>query len=75
MEILKTKFPVSFISGVVVLWWGFSGAAHAVPSFARQTGMACQACHTVFPEPTPFGRAFKLNAYQNDNLPPVQGIP
>ncbi|MBS0387629.1 MAG: hypothetical protein JSR15_04040, partial [Proteobacteria bacterium] len=25
-------------------------AAQAVPSFARQTGMACEACHTVFPE-------------------------
>jgi len=33
----------------------------AVPSFARQTGMACAACHTVFPELTPFGREFKLN--------------
>jgi hypothetical protein len=45
-----------------------------VPSFARQTGLACQACHTVFPELTPFGRTFKLNAYQIDNLPQIQGI-
>ena len=52
----------------------FSGRSYAVPSFARQTGMACQACHTVFPELTPFGRAFKLNGYQIDNLPQVQGI-
>jgi hypothetical protein len=44
----------------------------AVPSFARQTGLACQACHTVFPELTPFGRLFKLNGYQIDNLPQVQ---
>jgi hypothetical protein len=35
--------------------------AHAVPSFARQTGLACEACHTVFPELTPFGRQFKAN--------------
>ncbi len=35
----------------------------AVPSFARQTGMDCSACHTVFPELTPFGRRFKLTAY------------
>jgi hypothetical protein len=53
---------------------GFSGSAQAVPSYARQTGMACQACHTVFPELTPFGRTFKLNGYQIDNLPQVQGI-
>lgn len=36
---------------------------HAVPSFARQTGLACSACHTVFPELTPFGRTFKLHGY------------
>lgn len=52
----------------------FTGSAFAVPSYARQTGMACQSCHTVFPELTPFGRSFKLNAYQIDNLPQVQGI-
>ncbi len=40
-----------------------STPAEAVPSFARQTGLACEACHTVFPELTPFGRRFKLNAF------------
>lgn len=49
-------------------------SAHAVPSFARQTGFACEACHTVFPELTPFGRRFKLNAYTIDNLPQVSAI-
>ena len=49
-------------------------SAQAVPSFARQTGMACEACHTVFPELTPFGRRFKLNGYTIDNLPQVSGI-
>ena len=53
---------------------GLAQPAFAVPSFARQTGLACQACHTVFPELTPFGRLFKLNGYQIDNLPQVQGI-
>lgn len=37
--------------------------AQAVPSFARQTGMDCAACHTSFPELTPFGREFKLRGY------------
>lgn len=54
--------------------FAFSERSYAVPSFARQTGLACQACHTVFPELTPFGRSFKLNGYQIDNLPQVQGI-
>ena len=49
-------------------------AAWAVPSFARQTGMACEACHTVFPELTHFGRMFKANGYNIDNLKPVRGI-
>src|SRR6202011_5091264 len=52
----------------------YSSAAQAVPSFARQTGMACSACHTIFPELTPFGREFKLNGYVIDNLKQVKGI-
>src|SRR5215470_17597460 len=47
--------------------------AWGVPSFARQTGMACSACHTVFPELTPFGREFKLNGYVIDNLRQIKG--
>src|ERR1700692_3348944 len=46
----------------------------AVPSFARQTGMTCAACHTIFPELTPFGREFKLNGYVLDNIRQVTGI-
>jgi hypothetical protein len=48
--------------------------ALAVPSFARQTGLACEACHTVFPELTHFGRMFKANAYTLDNLKQVRDI-
>jgi hypothetical protein len=41
-----------------------AGAAHAgLPSFSRQTGLACSACHTTFPQLTQFGRMFKLNGY------------
>ncbi|OIQ77383.1 hypothetical protein GALL_409240 [mine drainage metagenome] len=46
-------------------------SAQAVPSYARQTGLACEACHTVFPELTPFGRQFKLNAYTLTTKPAV----
>lgn len=52
----------------------FSCKAHAVPSFARQTGLACEACHTVFPELTHFGRMFKANGYTLDNLKEVSDI-
>ena len=37
--------------------------AHAVPSFARQTGLGCDSCHTNFPQLTPFGRQFKAHGY------------
>src|SRR5438874_5828647 len=40
-----------------------SVVAHLTPTYARQTGLACSACHTHFPELTPTGRAFKLNGY------------
>ena len=33
------------------------------PSFSRQTGLSCSACHYQFPQLTPFGRLFKLNGY------------
>ena len=41
------------------------GIAFAVPSFARQTGQSCVACHAggQFPELTPYGRMFKLTGY------------
>lgn len=39
--------------------------AQALPSFARQTGQNCVACHAggQFPELTPYGRMFKMTGY------------
>jgi hypothetical protein len=45
--------------------------ARAIPPFARQTGLACEACHTVPPELTPFGRRFKLGGYTLTTRPPL----
>jgi hypothetical protein len=42
----------------------FAPEASAIPSFARQTGMACASCHqTHFPVLNGFGRAFKAAGY------------
>lgn len=41
-------------------------SSFAIPSFARQTGLACDVCHTVFPHLTPFGREFKLHGFTYD---------
>src|SRR6202790_706186 len=48
---------------VVLLVAGMAGEAGAVPSYARQTGQECIACHVSFPELTPYGRYFKLTGY------------
>jgi hypothetical protein len=62
------------LAGLVLLGWSaLARPVWAVPSFARQTGMACSACHTVFPELTPFGREFKLNGYVIDNMRQIKG--
>src|ERR1700731_37784 len=42
--------------------------ANAVPSFSRQTGLACNVCHSNPPELTAFGRLFKLNGYTMTDL-------
>lgn len=42
----------------------FAPEAAAVPAFARQTGMACNACHfQAFPALNAFGRSFKSSGY------------
>ena len=48
-------------SAAVVLLGAVQAAA--LPSFARQTGLPCSACHTNFPELTQFGRTFKVHGY------------
>src|SRR6202040_1371366 len=53
--------------------------AQAIPSYARQTGQQCAACHNGFPELTPYGRQFKLNGYVwsggASNFPPIAAEP
>ena len=59
---------------VAALLFSIPRAAHAVPSYARQTGLACEACHTVFPQLTPFGRSFKASGYTLFNTNKVSDI-
>lgn len=46
----------------------YAKAHHLVPSFSRQTGLACSACHYQFLSLTPFGRDFKENGYTRTKL-------
>lgn len=50
----------------------FAPQASALPAFARQTGMACTACHQQhFPVLNSFGRAFKAAGYTMMGSQPV----
>ena len=60
--------------GALLIGLAVPEAANAVPSFARQTGLACEACHTVFPQLTPFGRDFKASGYTLFNTSKIQDI-
>lgn len=72
-----------FIVAAIAASWVLLVAprARAVPSFARQTGMACDACHTggFYPELNNFGRMFKMNGYlwsaheqqSYESIPPI----
>ena len=52
---------VFVLSGFLTI--GFASRAEALPSFARQTGQPCGACHTDFAGLTPYGRRFKIGGY------------
>ncbi|MDE2165289.1 MAG: hypothetical protein KGJ66_02990 [Alphaproteobacteria bacterium] len=75
-KILNRGLAVAFC-GVLALFLA-APQANALPSFARQTGQQCAACHNGFPELTPYGRLFKLNGYVfgggQSNLPPLAAM-
>jgi hypothetical protein len=59
----KLAIVVAAAIGLFILTIGATRPAQALPSFARQTGQPCGACHTDFAGLTPFGRRFKIGAY------------
>ena len=56
---------------------GIATRASALPSYARQTGLACNGCHTTPPELNQAGRLFKLLGYtdrkKDSTIPTAQG--
>ncbi len=58
--VMPEKAQLSLLSG-----------SRRVPSFSRQTKLACSMCHVGFPQLTPFGRLFKLNGYTLTGLQPI----
>ncbi|MDD5185890.1 MAG: hypothetical protein PHS84_11575 [Paludibacter sp.] len=60
---IQTKNIVLKLTLVLFVFVEPFGVLKALPSYARQTGMSCTACHTSFPELNSFGRQFKANGY------------
>jgi hypothetical protein len=54
---------IGLVLGLAALCILGARRVQALPSYARQTGQQCAACHNGFPELTPYGRQFKLNGY------------
>jgi len=57
-----SEYGTKLLLIILVLILNFE-ISEALPSYARQTGMSCSACHFSFPELNSFGRQFKLNGY------------
>lgn len=74
--LLGLASPASATDGLSDLARSYMAArmagAHALPSYARQTGLACSSCHYQFLTLTPFGRKFKLNGYTLTNQPSIE---
>jgi hypothetical protein len=73
--LLRTRLAPALAFALLILTMAAGRDAQALPSFARQTGQQCAACHNGFPELTPYGRLFKMNGYTftggQSELPPV----
>ncbi len=61
-------FSGNILAFFMVLCFLCAPDVHAVPSYARQTGLACAQCHRAFPQLTSFGREFKAGGYTLSQL-------
>jgi len=62
---MDTRHRVSLFFALILLFLAALNPPRvlAVPSYARQTGLACSGCHYTPPELNPAGRRFKLLGY------------
>ncbi len=58
---LFQRIAALLVAATVLL---LAGQAQAIPAFARRYETSCQTCHIAFPKLTPFGEAFRRNAYR-----------
>jgi len=72
----KRRSPFAYLSASRIALpsgdYRAAALARRIPSFSRQTKLACNVCHYAFPQLTPFGRMFKLNGYTLTGLQTIQ---
>jgi hypothetical protein len=79
-SVLSIRTILVSVLSIGIFTLSFSHKAEALPSFARQTGQPCQACHVgaFGPQLKPFGRDFKLYGYVNsdgkEHGPPIAAM-
>lgn len=77
----KMNLPLTAIlTGAILLtalsagiFFGRLNNAYGIPAYARQLGVDCEQCHTIWPRLNAFGRKFKMKGYvdrgENPGLP------
>ena len=68
--LLRRQRPGNLALGIVAAWLmvlAIAEPAHAIPTFARKYQTSCITCHTVYPQLTLAGEAFRRNGYQFPN--------
>ena len=70
MPSLDSAFTRSILFGIVLVALGTVLTpinAEAIPAFARKHKLACNDCHTVFPQLNRFGRDFRDNGFRTSD--------
>ncbi|MDP9043537.1 MAG: cytochrome C [Pseudomonadota bacterium] len=62
-SVVRHGVAAIILAGIGTLLTVIPTSSWSNPLFARQTGLQCASCHTIYPELTPFGRKFKLGGY------------
>lgn len=58
---MRRLIPAAALPLILLL---LPASAAAIPAFARRYETSCQTCHVAYPRLTPFGEAFRRNAYR-----------
>lgn len=63
----KTILIAVLITMTIIIYFGAFNEANTIPSYARQTGKSCLACHSMVPHLKFEGRKFKILNYSEVN--------